>query len=121
MSLRVARIEPDGIVHVASEGDITLQHIQAANNQNLLHHLLGDNWPENRLLIDLSQTTQIDSAAVGWLITTHEKITRHGGGIVLHSIRPSVRRVLEILHVDRLIDIVPDAEAGNALLRGGSK
>jgi anti-anti-sigma factor len=120
MKLRLVRIEPDGIVHIASQGDITLRHVQPGENgANILSNLLGENWTECRVLLDLSETAFIDSAGVGWLIDSHKQLTKGGGRLAIHSPRQAVRRVLEMLHVDRLIATANDAEAGRTLLRSG--
>jgi hypothetical protein len=52
----------------------------------------------------------MDSSAIGWFMTSRREFERGGGLIVLHSIQPRVRQVLDLLRVGRALPLV-DNEA----------
>ncbi len=115
MSLRLASIDPDGVVCVAADGEITFADTSQTSG-NLLQTLLGENWMKHRLLLDMSRTQYIDSSAVAWLIDTHKKLGEGGGRLVVHSVQPPVRQVLKLLRIDQLISLVPDQAAARQAL-----
>lgn len=59
---------------------------------------------DERLLLDLSGVTFIDSTALSVMVSTHKRLRRHG-----HALRvvaaPSVRRVLGITGLDRVFEV----------------
>jgi anti-anti-sigma factor len=113
-------IGQDGGVRVAMCGQATAMDF-AALPENPLKTLLGDGWARHRLLMDLSAVEHVDSAAIGWLLTCHRELAAAGGSLVLHSLRPKVRALLNMLKLERVLPLVKDEPAAHATLAGDAQ
>ncbi|MEM1012272.1 MAG: STAS domain-containing protein [Planctomycetota bacterium] len=113
-------IERDGIVKIATSGNITSADIDPAGD-NPLSGVIGQNWSGSRILLDMGDTQYIDSSAVGWLIGSHKKVADGGGTFVVYEVQPAVRQVLDLLKVGRVVPIVDDEAAAKevAAANGG--
>ena len=120
MKLQLLSIEKDGIVRVAAEGNITTADFDASG-KNPLEQLLGVTWFTNRVLMNLDRTDYIDSSAIGWLIGTQKAFKDGGGALVVHSLQPAVRQILDVLKIGRLVPLVADETEARAVAIGGSK
>ncbi|MEJ3746974.1 STAS domain-containing protein, partial [Actinomycetes bacterium KLBMP 9797] len=63
------------------------------------------------LVLNLASCPGIDAAGIGLLLDVHRELWRAGARLTLHAPTARLRRVLGIAHVDRVFDILPDAEA----------
>ncbi|RHX84201.1 STAS domain-containing protein [Leptospira stimsonii] len=64
------------------------------------------------LLLDLSETTHIDSSGLAVLISTQAKLMKQvKGGLVLYSIPSSIMKIFELTRLDKLISMVIDLDA----------
>ena len=107
--LTLTSIDKDGIIRVAAEGPITYEGV--ITERNPLAALLGETWSSNRVLLNLEKTHFVDSAAVGWLIATHKEFKARGGKLIVHSIRPPVRQVLDLLKVGKMVTFADNEDA----------
>jgi anti-anti-sigma factor len=57
-----------------------------------------------KLLLNIRNLSQVDSSGVSIIIETYASLRRHGGDLKL--LRPG-GRALQVLHVFRLLDIIP--------------
>lgn len=110
MKLTMVSIDKDGMIRVAADGNITASDFPA-DGKNPLESLLGMTWSSNRVLLNLSKTSYIDSSAIGWLIGTSRAFRDSGGRFVIHSVQQPVRQIMDVLRVGR---VVPTAEDENA-------
>ena len=113
--LALISIEKDGYICVAATGPIISQDLPT-DAPNLFESVLGANWTSQRLLLDLDRAAYIDSCAIGWLMSSHQKLKASGGALVLHSIRPAVLQLLRLLKIDRVIAIAEDPTDAKRLL-----
>lgn len=118
MKLQLVSIERDGVVKIATQGNITSTDIDAAG-PNPLEHILGRNWFQSRVLLDMSETQYIDSSAIGWLIGSSRQLRDGSGALVVYGIQPSVRQVLDLLKVGRVVPLVEDEQAAKQVAAGG--
>jgi anti-anti-sigma factor len=109
LKLTLTSIDKDGIIRVAVEGPITYEAVIAEKNP--LAGLLGETWSSNRVLLNLERTHFIDSAAIGWLIATHKEFKASGGKFIVHSVRPPVRQVLDLLKVGKIVTLADSEDA----------
>ncbi len=58
-----------------------------------------------RLVIDLSDVTFMDSSGLGLIVAVHNLQKRHGGVVVVTGPQRVVRRVLAISGIDRVVDV----------------
>ena len=72
-----------------------------------------DQKPE-RLVVDLSEVTYIDSAGLAALIQAMQKVEGYGGKFMLFGLQETVRSIFEISRLDQVFQIFPDADAALA-------
>ena len=113
--LNLISIEKDGVVRVATGGDLTANNTTGVG-QNPLERVLGPGWPTNRVLLDLSHTGYVDSPAIGWLLSSAKQFRERGGVVVLHSVAPRVKQILELLRVGKVVPVAADEAAARAML-----
>src|SRR5207302_7746343 len=88
---------------LAIEGDIDL-HISPAVTESL--NAMIKNKPE-RIVIDLSRATYIDSAGVAALILVMREVKEYGGKFFLGGVQETIRPILETSLLDRMFLIFP--------------
>src|SRR5213596_4068476 len=88
---------------LAIEGDIDL-HISPAVTEAL--NAMSKKKPE-RIVIDLSRATYIDSAGVAALILAMQEVEAYGGTFLLSGLQETLRSIFEISGLDRTFRIFP--------------
>lgn len=63
-----------------------------------------------RVLVDLSETTFIDSMALGVLLGSTKRLRANGGQLELVISQPDIRRIFEITMLDRILVIHPSRD-----------
>jgi anti-sigma B factor antagonist len=64
-----------------------------------------------RLVVDLSGVSYIDSAGLAALIGAMQKVEGYGGKFLLAGLQETVRSIFEISRLDQVFQIFPDADA----------
>ena len=118
MKLSLVSIDNTGIVRVMSEGEITSRDFDDARNP--LEGVLGAGWAANRVSMDLSKASFIDSRAIGWLMECQKRFKEKGGKLALHSPPPRVTQVLDLLRMRQALNIMDNEAAAKAYLTGGT-
>jgi stage II sporulation protein AA (anti-sigma F factor antagonist) len=118
MKLQLKQIGRDGIIRVAADGSITATDIDIS--KNLFEGILGPSWPQMRVVLDMDKCQYVDSSAIGWLIATNREFKKGGGAVVLYGVQQSVRQVLDLLKVGRVVPIVDDEAAALAVIANGN-
>jgi anti-sigma B factor antagonist len=95
---------------LAIEGDIDL-HISPAVTEAL--NAMIKKKPE-RIVIDLSRATYIDSAGVAALMLAKQEVEAYGGKFFLSGVQETIRLILETSRLDRIFWIFPDVDAALA-------
>src|SRR5881396_454333 len=95
---------------LAIEGDIDL-HISPAVTEAL--NAMIKKKPE-RIVIDLSRATYIDSAGVAALILAMREVDAYGGKFFLSGLQETLRSIFETSRLDRIFRIFPDVDAALA-------
>ena len=72
-----------------------------------------DKKPE-RMVVDLSEVSYIDSAGLAALIQAMQKVESYGGKFMLAGLQETVRSIFEISRLDQVFQIFPDAAAALA-------
>jgi anti-sigma B factor antagonist len=90
----------DYIVYLAGEVDL----YTAPELKQELHRLVGEG--ATRLVIDMSETTFIDSTTLGVLLSVVKRVRPEGGAVVVVCPDRNVRRIFEITLLDRVFAIV---------------
>jgi len=110
----------EGLISLACEGSVTSADF-SPDGKNPMESIIGPLWSRNKILLDFSRTSYIDSSAIGWLINTHKEFKKNGGAIVVHTIPPKVEQVLNLLKIGKVVPLAKDAETGKTLLNGGAQ
>jgi len=94
----------DGAAEVLVMGEVDVA--TAPQMRDILYSLLADG--HHTLTIDLAPMTFIDSTGLGVLVGVLKRAREAGGNVILKSPRRSVRKVLEISGLSKIVDIVDD-------------
>src|SRR5215467_754894 len=92
------------------KGEIDL-HVSPSVTASL--NAMIDKKPE-RMVIDLSDVSYIDSAGLAALIEAMQKVEGYGGKFMLAGLQETVRSIFEISRLDQVFQIFPDADAARA-------
>ena len=92
------------------KGEIDL-HVSPAVTQSL--NAMTEKKPE-RIVIDLSRATYIDSSGLAALILAMQKVEAYGGRFFLAGVHETMRSIFETSRLDRIFQIFPDVDAALA-------
>jgi anti-sigma B factor antagonist len=95
-----------GLISVSGESDL----YTAPQLKGEVLRLIGAG--SNRLIVDLTHTSFVDSATLGVLLGGLKRLRPKGGEILLVIVDPNIRKIFEITLLDRVFPIVetlPDA------------
>ena len=92
------------------EGDIDL-HVSPVVAEAL--NAMIKKKPE-RIVIDLSRVTYIDSAGIAVLILAMQEVEAYGGKFFLSGLQETLRSIFETSRLERVFRIFPDVDAALA-------
>ena len=92
------------------EGDIDL-HVAPVVTESLTAMIKRK--PE-RIVVDLSRATYIDSAGIAVLILAMQEVEAYGGKFFLSGLQEPIRSILETSRLDRTFRISPNVDAALA-------
>ncbi|HZY85885.1 MAG TPA: STAS domain-containing protein [Gemmataceae bacterium] len=106
----------DQSIHLACEGDLVLP--MAVRTDPLAGVLPPGPYPA-AVLLDLSKVGYINSTGISWLVQAHQRVQQDGGRLVLHSVQPFVRGVLDLMRLGSVLNLAADEPAARALPGAG--
>ena len=115
MELYLLVNEATDINCLACEGKITQSLIKFGVDP--VQDLIGEDGFKHPVVLDLEKTAFIDSSGIGWLLGVHRRFQTAGGRLILHSIPPMVLQVIQLLQLNRILNIRDDQETALALAR----
>ena len=92
--------DEQGSLVVTLEGEVDLEHSPKA--REVLLDCVGRN---QKVVVDLSQVSYIDSSGVASLVEAFQQAKKGGRSFALAAINPAARRVLELARLDRVFTI----------------
>ena len=92
------------------KGEIDL-HVSPALTQSL--NAMTEKKPE-RVVIDLSRATYIDSSGLAALILAMQRVEAYGGRFFLTGPHETMRSIFETSRLDHIFQIFPDVDAALA-------
>ena len=103
-------VEP-GITVVEISGQLDL-----SNNLLAIESLIAKLMEEGvrKLVVDLTGITYIDSAGIGVLISFSRQMDGAGGRMRIAGAQGSVAKVLDTVHIERIVQIYPDVASACA-------
>lgn len=96
----IALLEIVGTVSMGPDCDRLEQEIE---------ELLGKNV--RKFILDLARLQKVDSAGVGKIVACFSRVKKAGGKLSIAGAEGSVRDVLRMTQVDRIVGIYPTAQA----------
>jgi anti-anti-sigma factor len=117
MKISLVSIDSTGIVRILAEGEITSRDFDDPS-KNPLETVLGAGWAANRVSMDLSKASFIDSRAIGWLMECQKRFKEKGGKLALHSPPARVSQVLDLLRMRQALNVVDNEAAAKTYLVG---
>lgn len=108
--LTVHSYERSGVPVVAVAGDLDLGSVPQL--RAVLHELGSGN--HGRVVVDLSGVDVLDSTGLGVVLGVVRRVRDRGGEVQIVITEPRVRRVFEVLGLDRSLPLVPDLDAALA-------
>jgi anti-sigma B factor antagonist len=100
-------IRKPGVSIVVLKGDVDLESSPTAR-EILLKSVAGT----DRVLVDLSSVTYIDSSGVASLVEALQAAKRNGGAFALVAASDPTRRVLELARLDKVFTMYASIEEG---------
>lgn len=105
--LKIKHVRGVAVVRLACEAIIGAEMVQAVGEA--VDRLLEKAGPQ-RLVLNLEGVEFVTSAMLGKLWALQQKAEEEGGKMVLCSVSPTIRRILELTHFDRMLPIFPGEE-----------
>ena len=116
-----SKSSPDkDILHLTASGQATAVEFRA-DARNPFDALLGPDWSTHLVLLNMENVSYFDSSAIGWLLSSQRDFKTNGGLLVLYSLTPNIRNILDLLKIGRIIPVAADAAAGRTLLLNHAK
>jgi len=95
---------------LALTGEIDL-HVSPTVTESL--NAIAEEKPD-RIVIDLSRATYIDSAGLAALILAMQNVEAYGGRFFLTGMLETMRSIFETSRLDQIFQILPDVDAALA-------
>ncbi len=61
--------------------------------------------PNSKVVFDMSHVRFVDSTGLGTMVSFLKRLKAEGGDLKLYGLSPSVRKLFELVRVDKIIDI----------------
>jgi anti-sigma B factor antagonist len=99
-----------GWIEVSESGAVLVLRIggelDAASRASIEPAVMTATASASSAVIDLAELTFCDSSGIAMFIAAHENAKAHGAVLAVRGVRPPVRRVFEIAHLDDLIELI---------------
>ena len=105
MSLQISIREYGQIIILDLQGRSTIDGGESKLLDSQLQELIGSG--ARKVLLNLTNLTQVDSTGVGVIVKTYVSLRDQGGALKLLC---PCGRVLEVLKVTRLVEVIPSFE-----------
>ncbi len=103
----------EGPSHLRLTGKVTGDDLRAAGCDPI--DLFGADVYSKPLLIDMSGTDFLDSSGIGWLLEQHKRFRSGKGKLILHSVPPMVAKVMQLMSLNRVLQIADDEQTASLL------
>lgn len=100
-----------GVVVLSLSGTMTM-----GNQLQQLEWTVGElmKTNQNKIVVDMSRITYIDSSAIGILVACHGKVRGSGGQMRLAGVGERVLSVFKMVGIDNVLALDPTADASAA-------
>ncbi len=109
ISRRTDALEEHMIIGLSNDIDLSV----IAVVRSAFHEAINDGFTS--VLVDLTNVTFVDSAALGIFVGLHRRCRERNGACVLVNPQPDVSRIIALTGLDVLLSIASDIETACAL------
>jgi anti-sigma B factor antagonist len=74
---------------------------------------------DGHIVVDVTESTFLDSTAISTLLSAHRRAARRGGRVVLVNTSHEIARTLSITGLDAILDVVETLDEAQALMDSG--
>ncbi|HEY0984328.1 MULTISPECIES: STAS domain-containing protein [unclassified Schlesneria] len=106
----------DDVVQVSIEGCLNQQDV--APPIDPIRALLGPSAYQKTVLLDMRDSSYLDSLCIGWLLSCHKRFREQGGKLVIHSLPTVAANVISLLRLNTVFQMADDSEKALQLARG---
>ncbi len=118
MLLEIAHREREGIAILELNGQLTFGQ-EDLEFRNELDRLMRAR--ENRVILNLSELSKLDSAGMGTLLFVQASLREAGGNLAVVIVKPSHVALVTEAHLEAVFDVFHDeGDAINSFFPGGS-
>jgi anti-anti-sigma factor len=104
------------VAQIAVQGSLTQQDI--APPLDPFRAALGHNAYQRNVLLDLNDSSYLDSMCIGWLLNAHKRFREQGGKLVIHSLQPVATNAISLLRLNTVFHMASDKEKALQLVQG---
>ena len=90
----------NGVVKIILEDDFT--SIKLNDFRELVQ--FEKDAGNNSFIVDLSNTTVIDSMAIGCLVATYNSLRHNDGTLKLINVPETIKKILRVMHMERVLE-----------------
>jgi anti-sigma B factor antagonist len=108
MALNIKKREVDGVAVVGLEGRIVLGEESNALREQVKSMLASG---RNRIVLNMSDVTYIDSAGLGALVAAHHSATTQGASLKLSNLGTKFREILQVTRLLTVFDVYDSESA----------
>ena len=106
-----------GVIVLALSGSMTMGN-QLQQLESSIQELTKNN--QNRIVLDMSKITYLDSSAIGMMVGCHGSLRTSGGQLRLAGVTPRVAAVFKMTGVDKVLSLDPTRDDSVAALSAGA-
>ena len=104
------------VAHVSIKGSLTQADV--APPVDPFRAILGNNAYQRTVLLDLRDSSYLDSMCIGWLLSAHKRFREQGGKLVIHSLQPVALNAITLLRLNTVFLVATDKDKALQLVRG---
>lgn len=105
--MKIAMRHREGVTIIEPKGKITIGAGDIALRDTVQEALEAG---ADKILINMAETTTIDSSGIGELVAAYTTVTNRGGGLKLLHLPPKVHDILQITQLVQVFDVYEDEE-----------
>lgn len=105
--MKISTRERDGVVILEPKGKITIGVGDVALREAVLAQVDGG---AEKLLLDLSGVTTMDSSGIGELVSAYTSVNNRGGKLKLLRLPPKINDILQITQLITVFEVYDDED-----------
>ena len=109
------QVEPD-ITVLDLTGRLTTQGLTLGEVERAIKKRIEQG--ARKMVLDLGKVDFVDSSGVGMLVVVATAMERAGGRMVIAGAAGTLKRILETVHLERAMEMYPDAASACAAILG---